>query len=69
MSNEWRLIETAPKNKRVLVWTGIRIYAAEWVQNFINGDEAFCVADLENGESALVKPTHWQDLPEPPTSV
>ena len=63
----WRPIKTAPRNKRILVWTGLRMYAAEWVQNFIDGDEAFSVADLENGDRALVKPTHWLNLPEPPS--
>ena len=29
----------------------------------IAGDEAFAVADLEDGLRALVYPTHWQDAP------
>ena len=59
----WKTIDSCPKDKRVLVWTGREMYVGEWVQNFLTGDEAFSICDLGNGERALVKPTHWQDLP------
>ena len=59
----WKTIDSCPRNRRVLVWTGENVYCGEWVQNYLTGDEAFAVADLEDGLRALVYPTHWQDAP------
>ena len=59
----WKTIDSCPRNRRVLVWTGENVYCGEWVQNHLTGDEAFAVADLEDGLRALVYPTHWQDAP------
>lgn len=68
--NKWKPIETAPKDKRILVYTGTEVYAAHWVKNPITDDEAFLIALLDNeGNQALVRPTHWieLDIPEIPT--
>lgn len=63
----WQPIETAPKDKRILVWSGQEICAAHWAQNPITGDEAWVVAEWgQDGDQALVKPTYWQSLPTPP---
>lgn len=63
----WRPIETAPKDKRVLVWSGQELYAARWAKNPYTNDEAWIVAEWgEDGDQALVRPTHWMPLPEPP---
>lgn len=59
----WQPIETAPKDKRVLVWSGKEIYAAHWAQSPYTGDEAWIVAEWgDDREQALVKPTHWKPI-------
>ena len=66
----WQPIDTAPHDKRVLVWSGQEMYCAHWAQNAITGDEAWIVAEWGNdGDQALVKPTHWRALPLPPNAV
>lgn len=65
-ARRWKPIETAPHDKRILIWSGQEIYAAHWGQNPITGDEAWIVAEWgDDGDQALVKPTHWQLAPEP----
>lgn len=60
----WNPIETAPKNKRILVWTGQEIYAAHWAKNMFTDDEAWIVAAWgTERDQALVHPTHWAPLP------
>lgn len=63
---DWQPIDTAPKDKRLLVWSGQEIYAAHWAQHPVTGDEAWIVAQWGDGDQALVKPTYWAPLPEPP---
>ncbi len=63
----WEPIATAPKDRRVLVWTGLEIFAANWVKNPYTNDEAWVVARWgTNGDQALVQATHWMQLPMPP---
>jgi hypothetical protein len=66
---EWLPIETAPHDKRVLVWTGVQIYCAHWAQNPQTLDEAWIVADFGGeGERLIVRPLRWYNraLPLPP---
>ena len=66
-SDMWQPIETAPHDKRVLVWSGQEFYAAHWAKNPFTDDEAWIVAEWgAEGEQALVRPTHWMPLPMPP---
>lgn len=63
----WLPIESAPRDARVLVWTGHERYAAHWVQNPVTGDEAWLVAAWgDEGDQALVKPILWHPLTAPP---
>ena len=63
MMMEWQPIETAPRDKRVLVWSGQEIYAAHWSRHITTYDEAWIIAQWgEDGEQVLVKPTHWMPL-------
>ena len=63
----WQPIETAPHNRRLLVWSGQEMYCAHWSQNPITGDEAWIVAEWgTEGDQALVRPTHWMELPDMP---
>lgn len=66
---KWKSIESAPKHCDCLVWTGKNLFVAFWVQNPITGDEAFAIADLEDGDRLLVRPTHWMPLPKPPKAT
>lgn len=66
---EWKPMDTAPHDKRVMVWSGQEMYCAHWAQNPMTGDEAWIVAELgTEGDQALVKPTHWRPLPLPPNA-
>ena len=78
---EWQLIETAPKNRLLLVgffnslgkWRSMH---AQWRDDLPQHDDAD--ADEEHAPAGWyegsmeaemlfpVKPTHWQFLPEPP---
>lgn len=65
--NEWQLIETAPHDKRVLVWTGQEIYAAHWAQHTVTGDVAWIIAEWgDEGDQVLCKPILWTVCPELP---
>jgi len=64
----WLDISTAPKDKRILIWTGQTIYAAQWAKNPYTNDEAWVVGRFgDEGDQLILKnPTHWQPSPEPP---
>lgn len=69
LEHDWLPIETAPHDKRVMVWSGQETYCAHWAHNPITGDEAWIVAEWgTEGDQALVKPTHWRPLPLPPNA-
>lgn len=58
--NQWQLIETAPKDREILVYApsyqGLRslISVCEWHES-----AGFCIDELR-------QPTHWMELPEHP---
>lgn len=61
----WQPIESAPKNRPVLLQTENNMYVGHWVQHIETGDEAFLVAkDDVNGWQLIVKAQFWRDLPE-----
>jgi len=69
-AEQWRPISTAPKDERVLVWNGHERFVAHWARHEQRGDEAWIVAEWGNeGDQILCHPTHWQPLPQPPTSA
>jgi len=76
----WQPIETAPKNKSVLVVLHDQQHVA-WLQDDATDpdrdedddyesdlNQCWCVTDNKLGPFALRggKPTHWMPLPEPP---
>ena len=63
---DWKPIETAPEDRPLLLWTGSNQYVGTWAQNPFTGDVSFIVCTLESGDQVLIKPTHWQPLPQPP---
>ena len=51
----WRHINTAPKDREILVWDGVDRHVASW-----NGEA------WEACESIYVNATHWRGCPPPP---
>ena len=68
---KWQLIDTAPKDKRILVFAGKSMYVGIYAQHTKTNEDCWIVAEFgDNGERALiVKPTHWHPLPEPPKTM
>jgi hypothetical protein len=64
-SGAWLPIATAPRDLRILVFTGLEIYAAYWVQHMDTGDEAWMIGEMADGLQAVVTATHWQPAPKP----
>lgn len=62
----WQAIETAPKNKPIIVWTGENKYIALWAENQKIGKTAWIVADLGDGDRLIVQASHWHEAPENP---
>lgn len=73
----WQPIETAPKNRRVLLWyqnpvfTGCEAVAGQWDEDeFAMRPRPYWASDLAVLNKALsrrIQPTHWAELPEGPT--
>ena len=62
----WQPIATAPKDSRILVFTGQEIYAANWVKNIENDHEAWMVGYMTNGDGLVVSAILWHDAPDEP---
>lgn len=69
----WRPIETAPKDKRVLLLTEHKAqYVGQWVKNPFDGQEAFLICSHEpknpngNNQIIVLNATHWMPLPPAP---
>lgn len=65
----WQPIETAPRNARILIKVGEDAHVAQWVQNFINGDDAWAIAEIPDNTGGFDRvifrnPTHWMPLPD-----
>ncbi|MBL4748417.1 MAG: hypothetical protein JKY17_06535 [Magnetovibrio sp.] len=67
--NKWQPIETAPKDQRVLIWSGTEVYAAHWVKNPFTDDEAWLLGTAPDDMQTLVAaPILWHPCPCPPNS-
>lgn len=69
----WHDIETAPKDRRIIIATDTEMHIAGWVQNQITGHEAWLIvafdADAENDNQVLIKngmAKAWTEAPEHP---
>lgn len=71
MSEDWQPIETAPKDRRLLLWDGHDMLIGFWGVS----PSPYCFAGWTTGWEtasgydvgyAPISPTHWQPLPEPP---
>lgn len=59
MSNNfegWKHINTAPKDREILVWDGYQRQVAKWNEE---EREWLCLA-------IMIDPTHWRGCPPPP---
>lgn len=66
MCGEWRNIETAPMDARLLgVVNGVVRFIA-WGKTSHLPWHGFCLADQGAEEFDICEPTHWMPLPEPP---
>ena len=70
----WRPIETAPKDKSVILWDGKCAYLAEWVSDFHGrNDGAWTDHSVKSfgyeEENFVEHPTHWRPLPDPPDAA
>jgi len=67
---EWQSMESAPRDRRVIVWTGQEIYCAHWSQNPITGDEAWIIAEFgDDGDQLLARPAMWCEPPTKPNNI
>lgn len=68
--NEWKPIETAPRDRRIIIWTGVEKYCAHWVKNPFTGDEAWLVGNLhtdgENDQLVIENALLWAEAPKNP---
>lgn len=58
--NGWKHINTAPKDREILVWDGASRYIAEWSEY----QGYWRVAGV-----LQCNPTHWKGCPQPPEEV
>lgn len=60
----WQPIETAPHDRRIILWTGREIYIGHWGKNVETDHEAFIIAEWGDGDQAMVgSATHWMEAP------
>jgi hypothetical protein len=65
----WQPIETAPHDRRIILWTGREIYIGHWGKNVETDHEAFIIAEWGDGDQAMVgSATHWMEAPKPPAT-
>lgn len=67
-SLQWRPIEEAPKDERVLIKVNGDVHAAIWVKNIMNDDETWAIAKLPKPDGGfdrviLRNPTHFMPIP------
>ena len=62
----WQPIETAPKDRRIIVWTGLNQYVAQWGENQEIGGIAWIITNLDHGDRLIVEATLWHEAPDNP---
>jgi len=63
----WQPIETAPKDRRIILWTGREIYIGHWAKNVETDHEAWIIAEWGDGDQAMTgAATHWMEAPKAP---
>lgn len=68
---EWQPIETAPRDRAVLLWDGANMRVAQRLTAMETGETEWVYA-RQLGEEAIAfivrEPTHWMPLPKPPAA-
>ena len=66
--NGWQPMDTAPKDRRILLIIDGEMYAVHWVRDYITGHESYSLGTLPDDGKVLIgaAPIAWHDLPEPP---
>ncbi len=74
MKAPWQPIETAPRDRAVLIWLGPdaeydKLVIARWEDDEdFPGGGAWYPANSDGGFPIDVPATHWMPLPEPPAT-
>ncbi len=70
-ADDWPDMDTAPKDQRILVWTGQEVYAVHWVQNPFTDHVAWLVGTASDEETQLLieNPLKWHPCPQPVTTT
>ena len=76
MKDDWHSIETAPRGKPLLGENGPRIMLGwEHIDHIVIGSFSLGTAPINHPMwrdgygGAIIKPTHWMPLPDPPKST
>lgn len=65
--SEWQPIETAPRNKIVLLFGRYHYQPENWkIHSGYVQEQGGCVWNGERLTEYSMKPTHWMPLPKPP---
>ncbi len=68
----WKPIETAPHDRRVLLFgqlrpmEGLRVNGPEVFTGYYDEIDSSWCGSGSTAEGPFYTPTHWQELPEPP---
>lgn len=68
----WQPIETAPKDRAILLTDGVRQVVGTFMTSVTDGDTAWVYARENRWDGlsfAIPEPTHWMDLPAPPVAA
>ena len=67
---DWKSMASAPQSRRILLWTGVEMYAGHWAKNALDGTEAWVIARVgDDGEQIILPigaPILWTDAPALP---
>lgn len=66
---KWQPIETAPTDKKILIWNGKDCHCAQWVKNPYTDEVAWCIAELGGGDRVITKAIYWMPLPDAPEEI
>ena len=66
--NGWQSMDTAPKDRRILLIMDGEMYVGHWVKDYITGHESYSIGTLPDGAKVLTNFAQeaWLELPELP---
>jgi hypothetical protein len=63
---EWQPIETAPKDRPILIWDGENMISAEWGLRANEWTWQLVEGEIQGDSALWTAPTHWMPLPDAP---